>query len=152
MSVAVHLPVFVKIRPTSGRALVAVPPMIASVPLSTVRSSEWDVGIAQDASKAYPGGEIGRVMSESRAKDLLGLRELIALPQLLRQRKEKAGLRIGFHPKPQFLDLWVIRRHGIKTLPQKRTAPEGAVRDQVQCSIIIVRCRPTGTSCCRRSS
>ena len=91
------------------------------------------VGIAQDSSKAYPGGEIGRVMSESRAKDLLGLREQIALPQLLGQRKEKAGLRIGFHPKPQFLDLWVIRRHGIKTLPQKRTAPEGAVRNQVQC-------------------
>src|SRR2546430_12100809 len=75
------------------------------------------------------------MMRQACAKDLLGLRELIALPKLLGQRKEKAGLRIGFYPKPQFLDLWVVRRHGIKTLPQKRTAPEGAVRNQVQCSI-----------------
>src|SRR6202035_4488520 len=78
---------------------------------------------------AHPRREIGGMLCQSRAEDLFGLRELFDLPQLFGQRKEKAALRIGFQPKPQFLDLWATRwlRHGIKTLLQKRTAPEGAV-------------------------
>src|SRR5205085_10642985 len=89
----------------------------------------------KNTAEAHPGGEVGGMLCEAGVENLFGLIELIDLAQLFGKRKEKSALRIALHAKPQFLDLGVacLLSHGRKTLPQKRTAPEGAARVQTNC-------------------
>ena len=84
------------------------------------------------------------MLPEPGAKDLFRLAELIEFPQFFSERKKEAALRIRFQAKPKLFDFWTGCRlsHGVRmTLPQKRTAPEGAARVHQELDCIIARNR-----------